>query len=130
MEPKYVKDIMDPSERKMFESMLVEEVATAVCLPIERVAIEEIRRLPPNDPKLVALKTRNEDFAEAMKIKEEEAEAEALADRERRKAKANPANYGVEHEYVESLRDYVEWAAEKMDRDPDEVVEKLGAKVR
>ena len=43
--------------------------------------IEEIRRLPPNDPKLVALKTRNDDFQQAMRAKREEEEAKANEDR-------------------------------------------------
>jgi serine/threonine protein kinase len=126
VEPKHVKDIMDPSERKRFEAMAIEEVAEAACLPVERVHIEAIRRLPPNDAKLVALQTRNDDFMQSVREKEEEEADFALRERERKKALMNPQTYGVEPEMVESLRDFVEDASERLGYDPDEMVNKMG----
>ena len=126
LEPKFVKDVMDATERKRFEALAIQEVAIAACLPEENIHIEEIRRLPPNDPRLVALKQRNEDFQQVVKEREEEEKIRIQEDRERRKAEMNPQLIGVDPDYVESLRDFVEDASERLGYDPDLMIEKMG----
>jgi len=46
---------MDRSAMVAFEQQWATEVAKACCLPVEAVMVDEIRRLPPDDPKLLRL---------------------------------------------------------------------------
>ena len=67
-----VKDIFDNSRRKKFEQTLIEEVAYAACIPQKFFSIEEIRKLPKNDPKLLELRKAKEDyFLEEDRLAEE-----------------------------------------------------------
>ena len=126
IEPVHVKDVIDASERKRFEFMLREEISEACTLPVGNIQIEEIRRLPVNDPKLIALKKRNEEY-EAARIQKEKEKAEAIrADQEARKEKNNWYKYGYEEEMIYETRRFIEDYSEKKGYDPDEVVKKLG----
>ena len=129
LEPKYERDIMDPTERKNFERMIIEELSEAICLPAKNISIEEIRRLEKNDAKLVALDRRNREYQEMLRQKAEDEEEERLAERERRRDYNNPATYDDENWAIENLRDFVEDTAERLGYDPDETVEKFGLRV-
>ena len=126
LEPKEYKDVMDPTEMNIFKDMLLGEISGSICLPKKNISIECIRRLDKNDPKLIALKQRNDEFNAELKRKSEEAEEERLAEQERRKQLHNPANYGEENWAIENLRDFVEDLAERKGYNKDEVVQKLG----
>jgi hypothetical protein len=56
------KEIFDNSRRRHFEKKLIEELAAAACIPPRFFSIEEIRRLPENDSKLLDFKKRKEDY--------------------------------------------------------------------
>ena len=109
-EPRIIKDVHDTTERKIFEAMLIKELAGAVFLPVENVKIEEIRRLQKNDPKILALQERNRERAEALAAKNREQHQTYLADRARRKSLMSTDE---EHFLVEAVRDFVEEQAEQ-----------------
>jgi len=64
--PVPVRDILDPSLRRQFEHQLLEELATAACIPSRHLSIEEIRILPKNDQRLLELVQRNRAIIHAM----------------------------------------------------------------
>ena len=109
-EPRIIKNVHDTSERKIFESMLIRELAEAVYLPVENIKIEEIRRLQKNDPKIFALQQRNKERAEALAEKRRQQHLAYEADRARRKALMASDE---EHFMVEAMREFVEEQSEQ-----------------
>ena len=58
----FIKDVFDDSNRKRFENTLLDEISTCACIPQKFFAVEEIRRLAPNDDLLKKFKKKKQDF--------------------------------------------------------------------
>lgn len=69
--PRY---IFDTEPRKLFEMLLIKDISNSTCLPIENISIDEIRRLPINDPKLLTCQSKLFEIDKTEKLMEQEAQ--------------------------------------------------------